>query len=142
MIYRIDFDLNSRFGAVDRLIFHLVLNGLSDAVYIQRLLSLFSVEVTAGAVQKLVSEQLLAAELDSHTLSLSEPVLAFAEKCISSEFELDLPELLQEQMMEGKLLVKNIILKKNIINQLLPDVKLDFLADALDLYICERGSGE
>ena len=76
MTVQIDFALNRRFGVVEQTIFRLVLNGLTNAQQIGDLLWIFSDEVIANAIRKLVNRQVICADLDARTLSLSEAVLA------------------------------------------------------------------
>ena len=55
MTVQIDFALNRRFGVVEQTIFRLVLNGLTNIQQISNLLWIFSDEVIANAIRKLVN---------------------------------------------------------------------------------------
>ncbi len=61
MKVKIDFQLNRRFGVVERIIFRLVLNGFSNAREIELALPIFSDAVIANAIRHLVNEQIIAA---------------------------------------------------------------------------------
>lgn len=139
MRVKFDFALNRRFGVVEKTIFRLILNGLSNAQQISNLLWIFSDEVIANAVRKLVNQQIVCADLDSHMLVISEPVLAIIDTCINNSYDIDMPENLINSMSDGCLLTTDPKTKEAIITQLLPGIKLGFLASSLDFSICERG---
>ena len=82
MTVQIDFALNRRFGVVEQTIFRLVLNGLTNIQQISNLLWIFSDEVIANAIRKLVNQQVFCADLDARTLSLSEAVLSNIDTCL------------------------------------------------------------
>lgn len=134
-----DFALNWRFGVVEKTILRLIMNGLTNAQQISNLLWIFSDEVIANAVRKLVNQQILCADLDSHTLMLSEPVLAIIDTCINNSYDIEMPENLIEFMSDGRLLIADPKTKEAIITQLLPGIKLGFLANSLDFSISDRG---
>lgn len=138
MKVRIDFSLNWRFGVVEQTIFRLILNGLTSARQISNLLWIFSDEVIANAIRRLVNQQIVCAVVDSRTLSLSDAVFAVIETCLNNSYDIIMPETLANTMSDGILLITDIKTKEAIISQLLPGIKLDFLAKSLDFSICER----
>ena len=139
MTVQIDFALNRRFGVVEQTIFRLVLNGLTNAQQIGDLLWIFSDEVIANAIRKLVNRQVICADLDARTLSLSEAVLAMINTCLNNSYDINIPDTLVNMMTDGNLLITDTKVKEAIIAQLLPGIKIGFLADSLDFNICERG---
>ena len=144
MKIKIDFALNRRFGVVENAIFRLVLNGLTSTDQISGLLWIFSDEVIANAFRKLVNQQIVCADMDSRSLMLSEPVVAIIDTCINNSYEIEVPENLLGTMSDGHLLIDDAKTKESIINQLLPGIKLGFLAGSLDFVISvkEGESGE
>jgi hypothetical protein len=144
MKVRIDFSLNRRFGVVEQTIFRLILNGLTSAQQIRKLLWIFSDEVIANAIRRLVNEQLVCAIVESRTLSLSDAVLAVIETCLKNSYDIIIPDTLANTMSDEILLITDnkmeeaIIVKKAIIAQLLPGIKLGFLANSLDFSVCGR----
>ena len=138
MKVRIDFALNWRFGVVEQTIFRLILNGLTSARQISNLLWIFSDEVIANAIRRLVNQQIVCAVVDSRTLSLSDAVFAVIETCSNNSYDIIMPETLANTMSDGILLITDSKTKEAIIAQLLPGIKLDFLANSLDFSICER----
>jgi len=139
MTVKIDFALGFRFGIVEKTIFRLVLNGLTDTRQISNLLWLFSDDVIANALRRLVNLQIVRVDLVSQTLSLSDAVAAIIETCLNNSCELDIPESLADRMIDGCLLITDDNTKKAVLAHLLPNIKLDFLAKVLDVSISERG---
>jgi len=138
MKVKFDFTLSRRFGVVEITIFRLILNGLTNARQISNLLWVFSEEVIANSVRKLVNQQIVCADLNSRTLVLSEPVMAIIDTCKNNSFEIEIPENLIELMSDGCLIISEPKVKEAIINQLLPGIKLGFLSNLLDFSISER----
>jgi hypothetical protein len=138
MNVRIDFSLNRRFGMVEQIIFRLILNGLTSAQQISNLLWIFSDEVIANAIRRLVNQQIVSADVDSRTLSRSDAVFAVIETCLTNSYDIIMPETLANTMSDGVLFITDIKTKEAIIAQLLPGIKLDFLAKSLDFNICEQ----
>lgn len=138
MTVKIDFTLSQRFGVVEKSIFRLVLNGLTDVRHISRLLWLFSDEVIANALRRLVNQQILRADLESHSLFLSDAVAAVIEICLNNTYPLDIPTALESGMKEHGLFLTDVQTKEAILAQLLPDVRLGFLAKSLDFYISDQ----
>ena len=139
MTVQIDFTLSRRFGVVEQTIFRLVLNGITNAKYISSLLWVFSDMVIANALRRLVNSQIIKVELESLNLSLSDAVAAIIETCLTNTYELDIPDSLADMMIEGYLLITDGDTKEAILAQLLPEIKLAFLAKVLDFSIYERG---
>ena len=138
MKVRIDFSLSHRFGVVEQIIFRLILNGLTSVKQIRNLLWIFSDEVIANSIRRLVNQQIVCADVVSRTLSFSDSVFALIEKCLSNSYDIIIPEPLANMMSDGILFITDIKMKEAIIAQLLPGIKLDFLANSLDFSICER----
>ena len=139
MKVRIDFSLSRHFGVVEQIIFRLILNGMTSAQQISNLLWIFSDEVIANAIRRLVNQKILCADVDSRTLTLSDAVIAVIETCLNNSYDIIMPETLANTMSDGILLITDINkTKEAMIAQLLPGIKLDFLAKSLDFSICER----
>lgn len=145
MKVRIDFQLNRRFGVIEKLVFRLVLNGFSNAREIKLSLPLFSDAVIANAVRRLVNEQLISTDVETGTLSLSEAVVAIIAMCKKQSFEIDIPASLEDVILQDGIIVFDnripevIWLKDTIIQELLPNVKLDQYRYSLDFIILSRG---
>ena len=126
MKVRIDFQLNRRFGVVERLVFRLVLNGFNNAREIRLSLPIFSDAVIANAVRHLVTEQIISADVETGTLSLSEGLVAIIAMCQKQTFEIDCPLSLEEAMLEKGIEIfdnripEAVALKDAIIQELLP----------------------
>lgn len=139
MTVQIDFALNRRFGVVEQTIFRLVLNGLTNVQQMSNLLWIFSDEVIANAIRKLVNQQVVCADLDARTLSLSEAVLSIIDTCLNNSYDIKIPDTLVNKATDGNLLITDTKVKEAILAQLLPNIKIGFLANSLDFNICERG---
>ena len=145
MKVRIDFQLNRRFGVVERLVFRLVLNGFNNAREIRLSLPIFSDAVIANAVRHLVTEQIISADVETGTLSLSEALVAIIAMCQKQTFEIDCPLSLEEAMLEKGIEIfdnripEAVALKDAIIQELLPKIKLDSYRYSLDFTILRRG---
>ena len=145
MKVRIDFQLNRRFGVVERLIFRLVLNGFNNAREIRLSLPIFSDAVIANAVRHLVTEQIVSADVETGTLSLSEALVAIIAMCQKQAFEIDCPSSLEEVLQEEGIEVfdnrisEAVALKDAIIQELLPNIKLDSYRYSLDFIILRQG---
>lgn len=139
MTAQIDFALSRRFGVVEQTIFRLVLNGLTNVQQMNNLLWIFSDEVIANAIRKLVNQQVLCADLDARTLSLSEAVLSIIDTCLNNSYDIKIPDSLVNKATDGNLLITDTKAKEAILAQLLPGIKIGFLANSLDFNIYERG---
>ncbi len=146
MKVKIDFQLNRSFGKVERLIFRLVLNGFSNAREIYMSMPVFSDAVIANAIRHLVNQQILSADVKTGTLSLSEPIVAIINMCIGHSYDITIPVLLAEKISnEGLLIAENsdkevISFKSAILQELLPDIKLDIYVNSLDFIITAHRS--
>lgn len=147
MKVKVDFQLNRRFGVVERLIFRLVLNGFYSAREIELALPIFSDAVIANAVRHLVNEQIISADVETGTFSLSEAMVAVIAMCQQQSFDLEIPDSLEAEMKEKGIevfdnsLPEAIGLKDALIQELLPNVKLDFYRYSLDFIILPEGGG-
>ena len=145
MKVRIDFQLNRWFGVVERLIFRLVLNGFNNVREIRLSLPIFSDAVTANAVRHLVTEQIVSADVETGTLSLSEGLVAIIAMCQKQTFEIECPLSLEEAMLEEGIEIfdnripEAVALKETIIQELLPNIKLDSYRYSLDFIILRQG---
>lgn len=149
MKVKIDFQLNRRFGVVERIIFRLVLNGFSNAREIELALPIFSDAVIANAIRHLVNEQIIAANVETGTLSLSEAVVAIIVMCNKRSLEIEIPTSLESEILHEEINVYNnnipeaLRLKNAIMQELLPDVKLDSYCNSLDFVLSpQRGCSE
>ena len=140
MKVKFDFMLNSqRYGVVEQAIFKMVLRGIDSAQGISELLWLFSDDVKAVALQKLVNSQVLRADLSSNRLFLSDGILSIISICHDRTFEIKLPDILLSQMSNGQLLMDNPQVTASILGHILPDVSIDFLRSVLFFSITEVG---
>lgn len=149
----IDFHLNYRFGVVERVVFRLVMNGFCDAQEIALSLPIFSDAVIANAIKNLVNQQILSANIDAGRLSLSEAMIALISACLNNSFEVTIPVsltnditddviILTEKMWETKEIQAEVInLKKAILREMLPEIKLDILCNSLD-FVIKRKQGD
>lgn len=147
MIIKTDFILSKQFGAVERIIFNMVLLGYGKTNEYSTALPIFSDEVIANAVKHLVNQQLLALNVESCILSLSEPVKTLIKVCHDSEHNIDIPDVLIEQMEKDCIVIDNstserIKSKELIMRELLPDVNLDFLVGSIDFCLYKKAKGD
>ena len=147
MKVKVDFCLNRRFGAVERLIFSLVLNGYSNAREIRLSLPIFSDAVIANAIRHLVNEQIISTDIETGTLSISEAVIAIISTCQERSFEIAIPSVFKDIMSSKGIeicdneLPEAIELKNEILQELLPNVKLDSYRYSLDFVITQQNGG-
>lgn len=143
MIIKIDFSLSPRrYQTVEQTIFRLVLGGLVETQTIATLLCIYSDDVIANAVKKLVNYQILAANLEMRTLSLSAPLLALTEACLEHTHTVDIPDVILQNAEEGKIYVTDDTVKQQILEVLLPDVRVGFLVRSLDFVLYSQGGAE
>lgn len=143
MIIKIDFSLSPRrYQTVEQTIFRLVLGGLVETQTIATLLCIYSDDVIANAVKKLVNYQILAANLEMRTLSLSAPLLALTEACLEHTHTVDIPDIILQNAEEGKIYVTDDTVKQQILEVLLPDVRVGFLVRSLDFVLYSQGGAE
>lgn len=146
MKVRVDFQLNRRFGPVEQIIFRLVLNGYSNVKDIVDALPIFSDAVIANGIKTLVNCQIISAHYDTGRVTLSEPLLAIIETCLNNRFEIQVPDILEKALAYDGLLISECnesgeTLKKAILYELLPYIKLDMYVGSLDFVVRmdERG---
>ena len=139
MVLKIDFSLSGRFGVVEQTIFRLVLSGVKDVRTITVLLSVYSNEVIANAIKKLVNYQILRANLETRTLAISKSVLAVIEGCLEKSQHLELPEESKLTINDGGTIITDYEIKRQILKAILPGVNTGFLVKSLDFVVCERG---
>lgn len=138
MEVRFDFTLNPRrYGVVEQTIFKMVLRGIDSAQGISELLWIFSDDVKAAAIQRLVNGQVLRADLSSRKLYLSDGILSIIDACHDCVYTVELPEILLSKMAEGVLPIDNRQVIVGILNHILPGISTDFLASALYFSIVE-----
>ena len=142
MEVKFDFKLNERrYGIVEQAIFKMVLRGIDSARAIAALLWIFSDKVKAAAVQKLVNNQVLRADLSSGKLYLSDGIVSVIGACHDCTYIVDLPEILLPQMIEGVLLIEDQQVSAGILKHILPGISIDFLVPTLSFYIKEVNCG-
>lgn len=138
MEVKFDFTLNPRrFGVVEQAIFKLVLRGVNSAQGISELLWIFSDDVKAIAIQKLVNSQMLRADLASSKLYLSDGIVAIIGACHDCTYTVEMPEILLSHTTDGTVLVEDRKVITAILNHILPDISIDFFATMLFLSITE-----
>ena len=141
MQVKFDFTLNRQYSSVEKTIFRLVLNGMTNALEIRKLLWILSDEVIAEAVRKLVNRQILKVDLSAGIIRLSDPIDAIIQKCSSEVYELEISEVLAPDdntviHIQGKSTQQ---LNIAILEALLPNVNLEFLNNSIDFYISKVG---
>lgn len=135
MTTRIDFTLSKRYGVVEQAIFRLVLNGVADVRVITNILCLYSDQVIANAIKRLVSFQILSANTEARTLTLSDPLLALIERCTAYNGELALPEGNDSLSSSDLSDSDRDIINREILHQLLPGINIGFLTKSLDFVV-------
>lgn len=107
---------------------------------------IFSDAVLANAVRHLINEQIITADVETGTLSLSEAIVAIIAMCQKQSLEIDIPSDLEDEMTQEGIGVFNnsireaVELKDAILQKLLPGVKLDAYRYSLDFIILpQRG---
>lgn len=149
MRVKIDFTLSRNLGAVSQAVFRLVLCGVYDAKTIADLLRIYSNEVLANAIRKLVNIQMLTADLNGGILRLSDPIMALIKKCHDIEFDIDLPDNVISYMDGDRLILHDgggdqalkesyHSIKSGVISLLLPGAKVGFLANFIDITITKE----
>ena len=141
MQVKFDFVLSRQYSSVEKTIFRLVLNGVTNALEIRKLLWILSDEVIAEAVRKLVNRQILKVDLSAGIIRLSDPIDAIIQKCSSEVYELEISEVLAPDdntviHIQGKSTQQ---LNIAILGALLPNINLEFLNNSIDFYISKVG---
>lgn len=141
MKLKFDFMLSNSFGAVEKLIYRLVINGVSSADSIAALLPVFSDEVIALSIRKLVNAQLLNADVESRTVSLSDMSLLLIDSCAKKEFDIDILDEFDSKFSKSN---ENDCSELNavILRKLLPGVKTSFLSSLIDFAVLRGESNE
>ena len=139
MAIKVDFSLSGRFSVVEQTIFRLVFSGVKDVKTITVLLSVYSNDVIANAIKKLVNYQILRANLEARTLAISDSVLALIEGCLEKSQNLELPKASKLTVNDGGTTITDDETKRQILNAILPGVNTGFLVKSLDFVVCERG---
>ena len=145
MKVKVDFQLSRQFGVVERLIFKFVLNGFCSAREIRLALPIFSDAVIANAVRHLVNEQIITVDIETGTISLSEAMVAIIAMSQQKSLEVNIPVDLEKVMHEERGVVfddnkpETIMLKDALIQELLPNVKLDSYRNSLNFIILPDG---
>ncbi|HFI0504526.1 TPA: hypothetical protein ACGO6V_000754 [Streptococcus suis] len=141
MQVKFDFILNRQYSSVEKTIFRLVLNGMTNALEIRKLLWILSDEVIAEAIRKLINRQILKVDLSAGIIRLSDPIDAIIQKCLSEVYELEISEVLAPDdntviHIQGKSTQQ---LNIAILEALLPNVNLEFLNNSIDFYLSKVG---
>lgn len=139
MNVKIDFTLSARFSIVEKTIFRLVIGGVRDIKTITSLLCVYSDDVIANAIKKLVNYQILRANFEARLLFISEPLLAMIESCMTQSQDLELPEGMEMSPLENIAYITDENTKRQILSALLPGVNIGFLVKSVDFVINERG---
>lgn len=141
MQVKFDFVLSRQYSSVEKTIFRLVLNGVTNALEIRKLLWILSDEIIAEAVRKMVNRQILKVDLSAGIMRLSDPIDAIIQKCSSDVYELEIPEAIAPDdntfiHIQGRSTQQ---LNTAILEALLPNVNLEFLNNSIDFYISKVG---
>lgn len=139
---RIDFSLSSRFNVVEQMIFRLVLDSVTDVRTICALLPLYSDDVLANAIKKLVNNQILRADVEERSLSVSEIILNIIEGCLRYSEELMLPEKIADSEEGNKIFITDYEIKRDILKAILPSANTGFLINSLDFVIYRSEEAE
>lgn len=132
MEVKFDFRLNDNlYGVVEQAIFRLVLRGIDSAQAISDVLWVFSDEVKATSIQKLVNNQLLRAELKSNRLALSDGLLSIIEACHAGTYSLDLPDSLMQKMIDDTIWIEDRQLISIILKHILPSINMEYIVKSL-----------
>ena len=132
MEVKFDFSLNHRFhGVVEQAVFRLVLRGIDSAQAISELLWVFSDEVKATAIQRLVNNQLLRADIIGNRLSLSDGLLSVIEACHHCSYSLELSDSLVSRLSNEVMWIEDRQMISLILRCILPGVSLDYLSKSL-----------
>lgn len=151
MNVRVDFQLNYHFSVVERIIFRLVLNGFSNAQEINAALPIFSDIVIANGIKNLVNRQMLNADVNVGTLSISDSISALLDAGLKKSVQINIPDNLKEDFEKGGIYIsrsrdKNVNqniyqLERAILGELLPEVNIDVLMQSLDFVLSEDKGG-
>jgi hypothetical protein len=147
MEIKIDFQLNHKFGVIEKMIFRFVLNGFKDATEISNALPIFSDVVIANGIRNLVNAQIITANFDNNALNLSDPIIAIINICHEIHYTVNVPSELEKQICDKGIVFsdnRNKItsdVKEAILQNILPNLKIDKYvrqyANTLDFIIKE-----
>ncbi|MBQ6343426.1 MAG: hypothetical protein IJI41_09905 [Anaerolineaceae bacterium] len=135
----LDFSLSAQYSVVEQTIFRLVMEKVRDVKTITDLLCVYSNDVIANAIKKLVNDQILRANIETRTLSISDPVMAIIEECLKQSQNLDWPDDSNLILQDSMLIITDNNIKRQILHTLLPEVNLGFLVDSIDFVVYQRG---
>ena len=143
MKLRYDFVLSHRFGVLEKLIYRMVINGISSVESISTLLPIFSEEVIALSIRKLVNAQLLTVDIGMKTIFLSDVSLLLIDACAEKEFDVDVSDKFNKKLSEADSIVIDAPkVTAVILKNLLPDVRTSFLSGMLDFFVLRGESNE
>lgn len=143
MKLKYDFVLSHRFGVLEKLIYRMVINGVSSVKIITALLPIFSEEVIAFSIRKLVNAQLLSADIGTKTVSLSEVSLLLIDACAEKKVDVDVSDEFIEILSEANsVVIDDPQVTAVILKNLLPDVRTSFLSGTLDFVVLRGESNE
>ena len=134
----LDFSLSGRFGIVEQTIFRLVLGGVIEVKTIRALLSIYTDEVIANAIQKLVNYQILHADFETQTVHITEIIKALMEGCLEHSEKLSLPIAAFDVLEDNRKFICDDATKRKILASILPGLNTGFLVKSLDFVIQER----
>lgn len=141
MKYRVDFILSKRFGVVEKTVFSLVLRGLTDIETISYLLQIYSDEVIANSIKRLVNFQVLKVDIEQGNIELSS---AIHEILLSCNGELELGNLMADST-DSILVISDDTennkadeIKRQILKILVPGIELGFISKSIDFIIMKQ----
>lgn len=143
MKLKYDFVLSHRFGVLEKLIYRMVINGVSSVEVITSLLPIFSEEVIALSIRKLVNAQMLTADIGTKTVSLSDVSLLLIDACAGKEFDVDVSDEFNKELSEANIVtIDDPKVTAVILKNMLPDVRTSFLSGKLDFVVLRGESNE
>lgn len=145
----IDFQLNRRFGVTERIVFGMVMHGFTNAREIYLALPIFSDAVIAEAIRNLVNRQIINADVSTGALALSDCIMALIEVCLDKCIDIEVPDSLKDIVIQEGLVIRSerwiredsSNIKKVILQELLPGVRIDSLQNSLD-FVIRKSQGE
>lgn len=143
MMLKYDFKLSHRFSVLEKLIYRLVINGITSVETITDLLPVFSDKVIALSIQKLVNAQLLNVDIGTRSISLSNMSLLLIDACAEKQFDLDVPDEYDIEFSAGNAItIDDPKVTEVILQNLLPNVKTAFLSSLLNFVVLRGESNE
>lgn len=148
MTIKTDFKLTARYGVVDRVIFRLILHGITEGKSIANALPIFSDSVIANSLQNLTNNQLINVDVNRGLLSIADPIVALIEMCSKTRHTIA-DDSITAKMMEknGTIIIEGnskeaIKAKEALIFELLPGIKLDSYLNTLDFVVRGEPDGK